>query len=92
MVSTAKAQNELNDLKNYVIGIFKSDNKIHLVMNYQEPNQTVDLLTITDFGILRKEFNTPIYCGKLFLFPDNKNMNEMLNDVFGWAEFCKQFD
>ena len=29
MISTAKAQNELNDLKNYVIGIFKSDNKIH---------------------------------------------------------------
>ena len=92
MVSTAKAQNELNDLKNHVIGIFKSDNKIHLVMNYQEANQTVDLLTITDFGILRKEFNTPISFGRLFLFPDNKNMNEMLNDVFGWAEFCKQFD
>ena len=92
MVSTAKAQNELNDLKNYVIGIFKTNNKIHLVMNYQEPNQTVDLLTVTDFGVLQKEFNTPIHFGRLFLFPDNKNMSEMLNDVFGWAEFCKQFN
>ena len=92
MASTAKAQNELNDLKNYVIGIFKTNNKIHLVMNYQEPNQTVDLLTVNEFGVLQKEFNIPIDFGKLFLFPDNKNMNEMLNDVFGWAEFCKQFD
>ena len=92
MVSTAKAQNELNDLKNYVIGIFKTKNKIHLVMNYQEPNQTVDLLTVNEFGVLQKEFNVPIDFGKLFLFPDNKNVNEMLNDVFGWAEFRKQFD
>ena len=92
MVSTAKAQNELNNLKDHVIGIFKSGYKIHLVMNYQEPNQTVDLLTVTDFGVLQKEFNTPIHFGRLFLFPDNKNMNEMLNDVFGWAEFCKQFN
>ena len=92
MVSTGKAQNELNDLKNHVIGIFKSDNKIHLVMNYQEPNQTVDLLTVTVFGVLQKEFNVPIYFGRLFLFPENKNMNEMLDDIFGWAEFCKQFN
>ena len=92
MVSTGKAQNELNDLKNHVIGIFKSDNKIHLVMNYQEPNQTVDLLTVTVFGVLQKEFNVPIYFGRLFLFPENKNMNEMLDDVFGWAEFRKQFN
>ena len=92
MVSTAKAQNELNNLKDHVIGIFKSGNKIHLVMNYQEPNQTVDLLTVNEFGVLQKEFNTPTYFGRLFLFPDNKNMNEMLNDVFGWAEFRKQFD
>ena len=92
MISTLKAQNELNNLKNYVIGVFISGNKIHLVMNYQKPNETVDLLTVTDFGILQKEFNTPTYFGRLFLFPENKNMNEMLNDVFGWAEFCKQFD
>ena len=92
MISTAKAQNELNDLKNYVIGIFKSDNKIHLVMNYEESIQTVDLLTVNEFGVLQKEFNAPIDFGKLFLFPENKNMNEMLNDVFGWAEFRKQFD
>ena len=92
MVLTLKAQNELNELKNYVIGIFKTKNKIHLVMNYQEPNQTVDLLTVNEFGVLQKEFNVPIDFGKLFLFPDNKNMNEMLNDVFGWAEFRKQFD
>ena len=92
MVSTGKAQNELNDLKNHVIGIFKSGNKIHLVMNYEESIQTVDLLTVTGFGVLQKEFNTPIQFGRLFLFPDNKNMNEMLNDVFGWAEFRKQFD
>ena len=92
MVSTVKAQKELDDLKNHVIGIFKSDNKIHLVMNYEESIQTVDLLTVTGFGALRKEFNIPIYFGRLFLFPDNKNMNEMLNDVFGWAEFRKQFD
>ena len=92
MVSTGKAQNELNDLKNHVIGIFKSGNKIHLVTNYEESIQTVDLLTVTVFGVLQKEFNVPIYFGRLFLFPDNKNMNEMLNDVFDWAEFCKQFD
>lgn len=91
MVSTSNAQKELNDLKNHVIGIFKTGIKIHLVMNYQESIQTVDLLTVTGFGELLKEFNVPISSGRLFLFPNNKNMNEMLDDVFVWEDFRKQF-
>lgn len=91
MISTAKAQNELNTLKDHVIGLFKKGERYSLVMNYQETNKTADLMYLTEFGIIRKEFNVPSDFGKLILFPDNKNMNQMTEDVFAWNEFMKQF-
>ena len=39
MVSTAKAQNELNTLKDHVIGLFKKGERYSLVMNYQKTNK-----------------------------------------------------
>lgn len=92
MVSVVKVREELNTIKNHVIGVFKVRNKFHLVMNYQETNQTIDLLTITDFGALHQEFNVPNDYGTLFLFPDNKNLNQMTEDPFEWARFCNQFN
>lgn len=79
-------------LKNHVIGVFKIRNRFSLVMNYQETNKTVDLFTITAFGAVIKEFNIPIDFGQLILFPENKNMNDMLIDPFEWSEFIKSFN
>ena len=92
MVSTSKAQNEVNSLKDFVIGIFKVRNKFHLVMNHDVTNNRIDLMTITDFGVIQQEFNCPIEMGKLYMFPNNQRMTELLNKPFEWAEFCKQLD
>jgi hypothetical protein len=88
-----KAQQELNTLKNDVIGIFKMNGRIdiNLVVNYQETNQTIDTITITNFGAIQLEYNLPLSFGTLHLFPDNKNMNEMLDNPFEWDKFIKQF-
>lgn len=93
MKSIQKAQQELNTLKNDVIGIFKMNGRvdISLVVNHQETNQTIDTITITNFGAIRLEYNLPLSFGTLHLFPDNKNMNEMLDNPFEWDKFMKQF-
>jgi len=93
MKSIKKAQQELNSIKNDVIGLFKmrNSNVFELVVNYQEPNQTIDVIRITQFAVVQLEFNLPVHFGTLHLFPKNKNMNEMLEDVYEWDKFIKQF-
>jgi hypothetical protein len=92
MKTIRNAQNELNTLKNDVIGIFKMRDVFLLVVNHQEPNNTIDIIRVTQFAVIQLEFNLPIHFGTLHLFPDNKNMNEMLENPFEWAEFIKQFN
>ena len=94
MKSIKNAQSELNSIKDNVIGIFKmrNSNVFELVVNYQETNQTIDVIRVTQFAVIQLEFNLPIHFGTLFLFPADKNMNEMLDNPFEWAEFIKQFN
>lgn len=93
MKSIQKAQQELNTLKNDVIGLFKmrNSNVFELVVNYQEINDTIDVIRVTQFAVVQLEFNLPVHFGTLHLFPDNKNMNEMLDNPFEWDKFMKQF-
>lgn len=94
MKSIKTAQSELNTLKNDVIGLFKisrNSNVFELVVNCQETNQTIDVIRVTQFAVIQLEFNVPTHFGILHLFPNNKNMNEMLNDPFEWDAFIKLF-
>ena len=93
MKSIANAQQELNTLKNDVIGLFKmrNSNVFELVVNHQETNQTIDVIRVTQFGIIQQEYNLPIHYGTLKLFPDNKNMVEMLYNPFDWNDFISSF-
>lgn len=93
MKSIKTAQQELNTLKNDVIGLFKSRNSnvFELVVNHQNSNQTVDVIRVTQFAVIQLEFNLPIQYGTLKLFPDNKSMNDMLDDPFEWDAFIKSF-
>lgn len=93
MKSIKTAQNELNSIKNDVIGLFKmrNSNVFELVVNHQKVNETVDVIRITQFGVIQLEYDLPIHFGNLKLFPDNKNMNEMLDNPFEWDTFIKSF-
>ena len=94
MKSITNAQQELNILKNDVIGIFRRNGRIDLslVVNHQEVNQTVDTITITNYGIIQLEYNIPLEIGKLQMFPNNKNFNDMLENPFEFDAFIKSFN
>jgi hypothetical protein len=54
-------------------------------------NVTIDTITFSQFGNIQEKFNLPIDYGVLKLFPDNKNMNDMLDNPFEWNAFIKSF-
>lgn len=89
MKSTTALKNELTELKNHVIGIIKIQGRFELVIDYQETNQTVDTIRLTEFAAIQPSYNIPVSFGVLNLFPDNKNMNEMLEDIYLWDSFSK---
>lgn len=93
MKSIKTAQQELNVLKNDVIGLFKSRNStiFELVVNHQETNQTIDVIRVTQFAVVQLEYNLPIHFGQLIMFPQGKNMNQMLDNPFEWDAFIKSF-
>jgi hypothetical protein len=88
-----KAQQELNNLKNDVIGLFKmrNSNIFELVIDCKETNQTIDVIRITQFAVVQIEYNLPTHFGRLYLFPKGKNMNQMLDNPFEWDAFIKSF-
>lgn len=85
--------NATNDLKDHVIGIMKVRDRFLLVCEYSEANQTVNVVRFTDFGVAIPEYSLPVaYAQSMFLFPDNKTMNQMLSEPFEWSEFISQFN
>ncbi len=94
MKSITNAQNELDALKNDVIGLFKmrNSNVFELVVNHQETNQTIDVIRVTHFAVVQLEFNLPIHYGQLIMFPQGKNMNDMLSNPFEFDAFIKSFN
>lgn len=92
MINTQQAQIQLDELKFGVIGLFKSRNSdlFELVTDVND-NDTIDVIRVTQFGVIQSEFNLPIHYGVFKLFPDNKNMNQILNNPFEWNDFIKSF-
>lgn len=93
MKSIQTAQTELNNLKNDVIGVFKNRNggSFELVTGVSKDGSSIDTISITSFGAIQQDFSLPVHYGTLHLFPDNKNMNDMLSNPFEWDAFMKQF-
>ena len=92
MVHTQQAQMQLDELKYGIIGLFKmrGSNNFELVTDVND-NDTIDVIRVTQFGIIQQEYNLPIHYGTLKLFPDNKNMVEMLDNPFDWNDFINSF-
>ena len=92
MVNTQQAQMQLDELKYGIIGLFKNrgSNNFELVTDVND-NDTIDVIRITQFGIIQEGFGLPIHYGTLKLFPDNMNMFEMLDNPFDWNDFINSF-
>ena len=92
MIHTQQAQMQLNELKYGIIGLFKNrgSNIFELVTDIND-NDTIDVIRITQFGVIQKEHNLPIHFGTLKLFPDDTNMFEMLDFPYDWNDFINSF-
>ena len=92
MNSIRKAQQELNNIKNDVIGLHKISDCFELVVDFDKDTNTINTINITEFGSLHQNYNVPFKkIGQFFLFPNGKNMNEMLVNPFEWSDFIKSF-
>lgn len=92
MVHTQQAQMQLDELKYGIIGLFKQrgSNVFELVADVND-NESIDVIRITQFGTIQGEFGLATHYGTLKLFPDNKNMVEMLGNPFEWSNFINSF-
>lgn len=87
MINTNDAQVELNKLKGNVIGIFKGikDAPYELIVGVND--ESIDTIHITSFGAIQESYGMPKHYGKIALFPNGKNMNDMLSEPFEWSKF-----
>ena len=94
MKSITNAQQELNALKNDVIGILKYGKgcPFELVLKINEGNKTAETVYITQFGAINRTKFVSYNDSNLKLFPDNKNMNQMLDNPFEFDAFIKSFN
>lgn len=92
MVNTQQAQMQLDELKHGIIGLFKTrgSNNFELVTDVND-NDTIDVIRVTQFGIIQQEYSLPIHFGTLKLFPYDMNMVEMLDNPFDWNDFINSF-
>lgn len=92
MIHTQQAQIQLDELKHGIIGLFKMhDSHIYELVVDVYDNNTIDVIRITQFGAIQEEFGLPVHYGILKLFPDSKNMVEMLDKPFEWNNFINSF-
>lgn len=89
MISVNNAQNELNIFKDSVIGVFKGRSNAPYELVVKNDEDTIDTIHITVFGAIQESYGMPKHYGKTALFPDGKNMNEMLKEPFEWANFIE---
>lgn len=93
MININKARNSLNDLKPFIIGVFKNSTggTYELVLHYNKMYGTVDTIHITQFGAIQQHYERPINYGQLELFEDNKKMDEVLVNPMEWVEIINKF-
>lgn len=94
ITNISNARRELDTLKKDVIGLYKhrSLGVFELVLSIDKQTETIETCFISQFGAIQRGFGIQYQQGILKLFPDNKNMNEMLENPFEWSEFIKSFN
>lgn len=91
MVNTQQAQMQLDELKYGIIGLFKNRSGYFELVTDVNDNDTIDVIRVTQFGIIQQEYSLPIHFGTLKLFPYDMNMVEMLDNPFDWNDFINSF-
>lgn len=93
MRSIIHLRKELFELRNDVIGLFKhrTTGAFELVLEVDDARYVIDSVFISSFGAISPSYGMPTNSGTLILFPDGKNMNDMLDDPFEWDTFIKSF-
>ena len=88
MSFTSNAQNELNKLKDSVIGIYKYDNLFYLITEYND--KTMNGIRVTQFGAIQQFYGMPLR-GHYQEFPNKQTMNELLEKPHEWTKFIDSF-
>lgn len=88
-MNTKKLQNELNDLKENVIGLFKNPNGV-FEMVVSEDKDNIDTVYLSSLGAVQTTHGLPKRYGKYVVFPNGQNFNELLSKPFEYAEFMKE--
>lgn len=91
MYSIQEARMSLERLKKDVIGLVKNQDLFDLITYKWEDLEAVDTVTITQFGAIQENFRFPVKYGEVKYFPNNKNMEEMLDNPFEFDNFIKSF-
>lgn len=84
----SNAKKSLEDIKSLVIGVMfmKYMDSYQLITKVNDGN-TLDTIEITKFGGIRESFGVPERFGTYALFPDGKNMVDMLSKPLLWSTF-----
>lgn len=93
MESIQRVNTELNSLKNDVIGVYKHSKigVFELVLKINKDAETIETVFISQFGAIQRGFSIPYQQGQLIMFPQGKNMNQILDNPFEWDAFIKSF-
>lgn len=91
-VNTRKLQNEINNLREKVIGIFRHRNLGVYELVLKDNGDSLDTVYISSFGAIQTGTCLPLHHGTYKKFPNGQNMNEMLSKPFEWREFIEQFN
>ena len=88
-----KVRQELDLIKSEVRGVYRHKNigVFELVVKVNKENQTMNTIFISQFGAVNESYNKPYIPNNLHLFPENKNMNQMLENPFEWNDFMRKF-
>ena len=94
MESIENARQNLYILKNDVIGIYKHRTLgvYELVISINKNAETINTVFISQLGAIQQSFGIQYQQGILQLFPENKNMNQMLYNPFEFDTFMKSFN
>ena len=63
-----------------------------LVLKINKDAETIETIFISQFGAIQRGFGIPYQQGQLIMFPQGKNMNQMLDNPFEFDAFIKSFN
>lgn len=89
-MNTGKLQNELNNLKDNVIGLFRHNNLGVFELVVRDNGDSVNTVYLSSLGGVSTTSHLPLHYGKYVKFPNGQNFNELLSKPFEYAEFMKE--